>query len=153
MSTMSYSIFLGTTDSHNRSGRWQSKSKTWTARIPSKARPRNSCLKNCTVYDSQYYFVFDDSVFVSPYNFFFLARFSMKLIATKNSLEVCSKVDASSFCRWENVTPIADTSTLNNKSLIIFELCRRRLPVIMVRNHMAENLKSAVTFIEQGRIL
>jgi U3 small nucleolar ribonucleoprotein protein IMP3 len=30
--------------------------------------------------------------------------------------------------------------------------CRRRLPVVMVRNHMAENLKSAVTFIEQGHV-
>lgn len=30
---------------------------------------------------------------------------------------------------------------------------RRRLPVVMVRNHMAETLKAATTFIEQGRIL
>ena len=29
---------------------------------------------------------------------------------------------------------------------------RRRLPVVMVRNHMAETLKAAVTFIEQGHI-
>ena len=30
---------------------------------------------------------------------------------------------------------------------------RRRLPVWMVRSHMAETLKAATTFIEQGRIL
>ena len=31
-------------------------------------------------------------------------------------------------------------------------LCRRRLPVIMVRLKMAENLKVAVTWIEQGQV-
>jgi len=30
---------------------------------------------------------------------------------------------------------------------------RRRLPVVMVRSHMSETLKAAVTYIEQGRIL
>jgi len=32
-------------------------------------------------------------------------------------------------------------------------MLRRRLPVVMMRSHMAETLKAAVTFIEQGRIL
>lgn len=31
-------------------------------------------------------------------------------------------------------------------------LCRRRLPVIMVRLKMAENVKTAVTWIEQGQV-
>ena len=31
-------------------------------------------------------------------------------------------------------------------------LCRRRLPVVLVRLKMAETLKEAVTFVEQGRI-
>ena len=30
--------------------------------------------------------------------------------------------------------------------------CRRRLPVVMVRLHMCETLKEAVTFIEQGHV-
>ncbi|XP_064616488.1 U3 small nucleolar ribonucleoprotein protein IMP3-like [Liolophura sinensis] len=52
---------------------------------------------------------------------------SMGLIPTKRSLELADKVNASAFCR-------------------------RRLPVIMVRNHMAENLKAATTFVEQGHV-
>ncbi|CAH1786053.1 unnamed protein product, partial [Owenia fusiformis] len=52
---------------------------------------------------------------------------SMGLAPTKSSLELADKVTASSFCR-------------------------RRLPVVMVRSHMAENLKAAVTFIEQGHV-
>ncbi|XP_013400175.1 U3 small nucleolar ribonucleoprotein protein IMP3 [Lingula anatina] len=52
---------------------------------------------------------------------------SMGLIPTKRSLALADKVNASAFCR-------------------------RRLPVVMVRNHMAETLKSATTFIEQGHV-
>lgn len=52
---------------------------------------------------------------------------SCGLIPTKRNLELCEKVTASSFCR-------------------------RRLPVVMVRNHMSETLKAAVTFIEQGHV-
>ncbi|CAD5124428.1 DgyrCDS12711 [Dimorphilus gyrociliatus] len=53
--------------------------------------------------------------------------YHMGLIPTKRSLGLCDKINASSFCR-------------------------RRLPVVMVRNHMAETLKAAVTFIEQGHV-
>ncbi|KAK2159060.1 hypothetical protein LSH36_159g02018 [Paralvinella palmiformis] len=52
--------------------------------------------------------------------------YAMGLIPTKQSLQLCDKVTASSFCR-------------------------RRLPVVMVRLNMSETLKTAVTFIEQGR--
>merc|ERR1712227_1040104 len=52
---------------------------------------------------------------------------SLGLVPTKRSLELCDKVSATSFCR-------------------------RRLPVVMVRNHMAENLKAATTFIEAGHV-
>lgn len=44
------------------------------------------------------------------------------------------------------------------KSLVQLEklstasFCRRRLPVVMVRNKLAETLKEAVTFIEQGHV-
>lgn len=51
----------------------------------------------------------------------------MGLIPTKQSLELCEKVTATSFCR-------------------------RRLPVVMVRSNMAETLKAAVTFIEAGHV-
>jgi len=49
------------------------------------------------------------------------------IVPTKKGLAVCDKLSASS-------------------------LCRRRLPVVMVRLHMSETLREAVTFIEQGHI-
>ncbi len=53
--------------------------------------------------------------------------YTIGLIPTKWNLELCDKITASSFCR-------------------------RRLPVIMVRNKMAESLRSATQFIEQGHV-
>ncbi|ELR16183.1 40S ribosomal protein S9 [Acanthamoeba castellanii str. Neff] len=53
--------------------------------------------------------------------------FHLGLITSDSSLAACAKVSASSFCR-------------------------RRLPVVMVRLKMSENLKEAVTFIEQGHV-
>merc|ERR1712212_219530 len=53
--------------------------------------------------------------------------YSIGLIPTKWNLELCDKITASSFCR-------------------------RRLPVIMIRSKMAENLKSATQLIEQGHV-
>uniref|UniRef100_A0A183BDB0 U3 small nucleolar ribonucleoprotein protein IMP3 n=1 Tax=Echinostoma caproni TaxID=27848 RepID=A0A183BDB0_9TREM len=49
------------------------------------------------------------------------------LVPTKRSLLLASKVNASAFCR-------------------------RRLPVILMRSHMAETMKAAVTFVEQGHV-
>ncbi|KAJ8682065.1 hypothetical protein QAD02_017857 [Eretmocerus hayati] len=51
----------------------------------------------------------------------------MGLIATKWDLSLCQKVTASSFCR-------------------------RRLPVVMVRNKMSETIKMATQLIEQGHV-
>merc|ERR1711963_252416 len=53
--------------------------------------------------------------------------YSIGLIPTKWNLELCDKINASSFCR-------------------------RRLPVVMVRSKMAENLKSAVSLVESGHV-
>ncbi|MPC41177.1 U3 small nucleolar ribonucleoprotein IMP3 [Portunus trituberculatus] len=53
--------------------------------------------------------------------------YSMGLIPTKWNLKLCSNVTASSFCR-------------------------RRLPCLMVRSKMAPDLRTAVTFIEQGHV-
>ncbi|XP_005994131.1 U3 small nucleolar ribonucleoprotein protein IMP3 isoform X2 [Latimeria chalumnae] len=54
-------------------------------------------------------------------------KYVMGLIPTKQSLQLCERVSASSFCR-------------------------RRLPSIMLKLRMAQNLKTAITFIEQGHV-
>ncbi|KAL6489795.1 hypothetical protein MHYP_G00001400 [Metynnis hypsauchen] len=53
--------------------------------------------------------------------------YSVGLIPTKQNLSLADNVSASSFCR-------------------------RRLPSVMMKLHMAQNLKTAITFIEQGHI-
>ncbi|XP_070589152.1 U3 small nucleolar ribonucleoprotein protein IMP3 [Erythrolamprus reginae] len=53
--------------------------------------------------------------------------YAMGVIPSKSSLELCDRVSASSFCR-------------------------RRLPCLIIKLRMAQNLKSAVTFVEQGHI-
>lgn len=53
--------------------------------------------------------------------------YGIGVIPAKTSLSVCEKITVSAFCR-------------------------RRLPVIMVRMKMSENLKEAITFIEQGHV-
>ncbi len=53
--------------------------------------------------------------------------FNLGVITTKSSLSTLDKVTVSSFCR-------------------------RRLPVVMVRLKMSENLKEACTLIEQGHV-
>ncbi|XP_051868416.1 U3 small nucleolar ribonucleoprotein protein IMP3 isoform X2 [Pristis pectinata] len=53
--------------------------------------------------------------------------YSLGLIPTRQGLQLCERVSASSFCR-------------------------RRLPTIMVKLRMAQNLRTAITFIEQGHI-
>jgi U3 small nucleolar ribonucleoprotein protein IMP3 len=51
----------------------------------------------------------------------------LSVVPTKKSLALCNKLSVSSFCR-------------------------RRLAVVMVRLKMAETLREAVTFIEQGHV-
>ena len=53
--------------------------------------------------------------------------FEMGLINSRQGLEVCEKVNVASFCR-------------------------RRLPVVLQRLKMAETVKEAVMYIEQGHI-
>ncbi|XP_038574340.1 U3 small nucleolar ribonucleoprotein protein IMP3 [Micropterus salmoides] len=53
--------------------------------------------------------------------------YSIGLLPTKQNLSLTEKVTASSFCR-------------------------RRLPSIMLNLRMAQNLKTAITFIEQGHV-
>eukprot|EP01035_Chromulina_nebulosa_P019745 gene19745-25677_t len=48
---------------------------------------------------------------------------------------------------------IKDTTTLASaEHLTISSICRRRLPVVMVRLKMSETLKEAVTLIEHGHV-
>jgi len=61
------------------------------------------------------------------FHFFFVSRFQMGLIPTKHSLDLCERVTASCFCR-------------------------RRLPVVMVRSKMADSIKLATQFVEQGHV-
>lgn len=53
--------------------------------------------------------------------------YNMGIIAAKNSLTSAEHISVSAFCR-------------------------RRLPVVMMRVKMAESLKEAITFIEQGHV-
>ncbi|KAJ4457646.1 putative U3 small nucleolar ribonucleoprotein IMP3 [Paratrimastix pyriformis] len=53
--------------------------------------------------------------------------YNMGLLKTKKSLAQIDRIAASKFCR-------------------------RRLPVVLVRLHMAETMKEAVTFVEQGQV-
>ena len=53
--------------------------------------------------------------------------YMMGLIPTKWDLSLCQKVTASSFCR-------------------------RRLPIVMIRNKMSETIKMATQLIEQGHV-
>uniref|UniRef100_A0A7S1VV42 U3 small nucleolar ribonucleoprotein protein IMP3 n=1 Tax=Grammatophora oceanica TaxID=210454 RepID=A0A7S1VV42_9STRA len=43
-------------------------------------------------------------------------------------------------------------SLLKAEELTASALCRRRIPVVMVRMKMAETVKAAVTFVEQGHV-
>ena len=54
--------------------------------------------------------------------------YEMGVIPTEKNLSLCEKIPVSAFCR-------------------------RRLPVVMVRLKMAQTLREAVTYIEQGRIV
>jgi U3 small nucleolar ribonucleoprotein protein IMP3 len=48
---------------------------------------------------------------------------------------------------------INGTSSLSSvEKLSVSAFCRRRLPVVMVRLRMSENLREATTFIEQGQV-
>ena len=44
------------------------------------------------------------------------------------------------------------TSLKNAEDITASAICRRRLPVVMVRLKMAQTLKAAITFIESGQI-
>lgn len=43
-------------------------------------------------------------------------------------------------------------SLIKAEQISVSAMCRRRLPVVMVRLKMAENIRTAVTFVEQGQV-
>lgn len=61
------------------------------------------------------------------FSFSFVRRHAIGLVPTKENLELVDKITASRFCR-------------------------RRLPVVMTRNRMAQHLPAAVKFVEQGHV-
>ena len=82
--------------------------------------------------------------------------YNMGLISSASSLLKAEKLAVSAICRCVAVcralrvlhgcqVPVCHLAAACVRAL------RRRLPVIMVRLKMAENLKEAVTFIEQVR--
>jgi U3 small nucleolar ribonucleoprotein protein IMP3 len=55
--------------------------------------------------------------------------------------------------KLSNLGLIQQASSLKQaEDLAASSLCRRRLPVIMVRMKMAENMRTAITFVEQGQV-
>jgi len=46
----------------------------------------------------------------------------------------------------------ADQSLAKADQITVSSFCRRRLPVVMMRLKMAQNLRAAVTFVEQGQV-
>ncbi|MES1908404.1 MAG: hypothetical protein MHM6MM_001351 [Cercozoa sp. M6MM] len=46
----------------------------------------------------------------------------------------------------------ATTSLSQIDKLTVAAVCRRRLPVVLVRLHMAESIKQATTYIQQGHV-
>merc|ERR1719218_377726 len=56
------------------------------------------------------------------------------------------------FVTWVDTSKIKRKVAAYNDKLSTSSFCRRRLSVIMVRLKMAETLREAVTFIEQGHV-
>lgn len=69
----------------------------------------------------------DDRVRIDRTDDLLSKLYDMGIIHVKSSLDACAKVTVSA-------------------------ICRRRLPVVLVRLHFAENLKEAVSLIEQGHL-
>ena len=62
------------------------------------------------------------------------------------------KVSENLLSKLYNMGVISNTSSLTEiEHLTVSSFCRRRLPVVMVRLKMSENLTEATTLIEQGK--
>ncbi|KAJ3353590.1 hypothetical protein HDU83_006668 [Entophlyctis luteolus] len=76
--------------------------------------------------------------------------YQMGIVTAKKSLSQLDKVTVSSFCRSSTRPPQKHSFLKIDKCAQL--LFRRRLPIVMVRLKMAETVKAAVTFVEQGHI-
>jgi len=55
--------------------------------------------------------------------------------------------------KLNNMGIITTTKSLQKaEDISASSICRRRLPVVMVRMKMAQTMKAAVTFVEQGQV-
>ena len=76
-----------------------------------------------------------------------------KLAKLPQSDPVRKQLSESLLAKLYNMGVIGDTSSLTAiEKLSVSSLCRRRLPVLMVRLKMSETLKEATTFVQQGHV-
>lgn len=68
--------------------------------------------------------------------------------------EIRSKISVQLLNKLYNMGLISkESSLIAAEKLTVSAFCRRRLPVVMVRLKMSENLKEAITLIEQGNYI
>jgi U3 small nucleolar ribonucleoprotein protein IMP3 len=73
--------------------------------------------------------------------------YAMGLIPAMSTLQEVEKVTVSAFARFVQIRSTVYASFTDP----FFFSGRRRLPVVLVKLKMAETLKEAITYIEQGR--
>ena len=82
-----------------------------------------------------------------------ITKLVAKLRAMPQDDEVRRKISEQLLDKLYNMGIIDKKSSLSSaEKLAVSAFCRRRLPVVIVRLKMSENLKEATTFIEQGHI-
>jgi U3 small nucleolar ribonucleoprotein protein IMP3 len=80
-----------------------------------------------------------------------VTKLCSKLKQLDQTNERRSKVSELLLSKLYNLGIISNTASLVQiENLTVSSFCRRRLPVVMVRLKMSENLKEATTLIEQG---
>lgn len=82
-----------------------------------------------------------------------ITKFGAKLQTLPANDELRHKLSVQVLQKLYNMGIINSTSSLSAiEKLTVSAFCHRRLPVVMVRLKMSENLKEATTFIEQGHV-
>ena len=82
-----------------------------------------------------------------------VTKLCSKLKLLEQTHEKRVKVSELLMAKLYNLGVISNVASLTQiENLTVSSFCRRRLPVVMVRLKMSENLKEATTFIEQGHI-
>ena len=82
-----------------------------------------------------------------------ITKLTAKLRELPQSDETRFQISEQLLKRLHDMGIINSTSSLSTvENLTVSSFCRRRLPVVMVRLKMSENLKEATTFVEQGHV-